>query len=125
VYAQEMAKRGFVAIGFDPSYNGESGGEPRHVASPDLFAEDFSAGVDFLRTLPYVDRERIGAVGICGSGGFALGAAQVDTRIRAVATSAMSDISRVTRHGWQDSMSDDERHKALDDLAAAFGAMHM
>jgi uncharacterized protein len=118
VYAQELAKRGFVALGFDPSYNGESGGTPRHVTSPEIFAEDFSAGVDFLGTLPNVDRERIGAIGICGSGGFALSAAQVDTRIKAVATSAMYDISRVQRNGWQDSASDDDRRKTLEDLAA-------
>ena len=117
VYAQAMAKRGFVAIGFDPSYNGESGGEPRHITSPEVFAEDFSAGVDFLGNLPHVDRTRIGAVGICGSGGFALSAAQVDPRIRAVATAAMYDISRVSRNGWQDSMTDDERRKRLVDLA--------
>jgi uncharacterized protein len=118
VYAQELAKRGFVALGFDPSYNGESGGQPRHLTSPEIFAEDFSAGVDFLGTLAHVDRERIGAVGICGSGGFALSAAQVDTRIKAVATSAMYDISRVQRNGWQDSAGDDDRHKTLKDLAA-------
>jgi uncharacterized protein len=118
VYAQELAQRGFVALGFDPSYNGESGGEPRHVTSPEIFAEDFSAGVDFLGTLPHVDRERIGAIGICGSGGFALSAAQVDTRIKAVATSAMYDISRAQRNGWQDSTTDEERQKALQDLAA-------
>jgi uncharacterized protein len=117
VYAQEMAKRGFVAIGFDPSYNGESDGEPRHITSPEVFAEDFSAGVDFLGTLPYVDRTKIGAIGICGSGGFALSAAQVDTRIRGVATAAMYDISRVNRNGWQDAMGDDERRKRLVDLA--------
>ena len=97
VYAQELARRGFVALGFDPSYNGESGGTPRHITSPEIFAEDFSAGVDFLGTLPQVDRERIGAIGICGSGGFALSAAQVDTRIKAVATAAMYDISRAIR----------------------------
>lgn len=118
VCPQELADRGFVAIGFDPSYNGESGGEPRHITSPELFAEDFSAGVDFLGTLPFVDRERIGAIGICGSGGFALNAAQVDTRIKAVATSAMYDISGLMRNGWQDSQSDEERQKALVDLAA-------
>jgi fermentation-respiration switch protein FrsA (DUF1100 family) len=118
VYAQELARRGFVALGFDPSYNGESGGEPRHTTSPEVFAEDFSAGVDFLGTLPHVDRERIGAIGICGSGGFALSAAQVDTRIKAVATAAMYDISRVQRNGWQDSASDDERRTTLEGLAA-------
>src|SRR3954470_21318899 len=69
VYAQELARRGFVAVCFDPSYNGESSGEPAHIASPELFAEDFSAGVDFLGTLPYVDRGRIGVIGLCGSGG--------------------------------------------------------
>ena len=93
VYANELAQRGFIALAFDPSYNGESGGEPRHISSPDIFAEDFSAGVDYLGTLSYVDREKIGAIGICGSGGFALSAAQIDTRIKAVVTSAMYDIS--------------------------------
>ncbi|QYX76643.1 alpha/beta hydrolase [Streptomyces akebiae] len=117
VYAQELAKRGFVALGFDPSYNGESSGEPRHIASPEIFAEDFSAGVDFLGTLPYVGRDRIGAIGICGSGGFALNAAQVDQRIKAVATAAMYDISGLTRGGWQDTMSDEERQTGLNKLA--------
>ncbi|MCJ1711163.1 alpha/beta hydrolase [Clavibacter michiganensis subsp. phaseoli] len=118
VYAQEMARRGFVAIGFDPSYNGESTGEPRHITSPEIFAEDFSAGVDFLGALPYVDREMIGAIGICGSGGFVLNAAQVDPRIKAVATSAMYDISRAHRNGWQDSASDEDRRATLSELAA-------
>lgn len=117
VYAQEMARRGFVALAFDPSYNGESSGEPRHITSPELFAEDFSAGVDFLGTLPEVDREQIGVIGICGSGGFALSAAQVDPRIRAVATAAMYDISRVQRHGWQDSATDEDRRQTLARLA--------
>lgn len=118
IYAQEMAKRGFVAVAFDPSYNGESGGDPRHVTSPELFAEDFSAGVDFLGTLPDVDRDRIGVIGICGSGGFGLSQAAVDTRIKAVATSALYDISRVMRNGWEDGASDADRRKSLDDLAA-------
>ena len=118
VYAQELARRGFVAIAFDPSYNGESGGEPRHITSPELFAEDFSAGVDFLGTLPYVDRERIGAIGICGSGGFALSAAQVDPRIKAVGTSAMYDISGVKRNGWHNGSTDDDRRKTLAGIAA-------
>ena len=82
VYANQLAQRGFVCLAFDPAFMGESGGEPLHVSSPDIFAENFSAGVDYLGTLPFVDREQIGAIGICGSGGFALSAAQVDTRIK-------------------------------------------
>jgi uncharacterized protein len=118
VYAQELARRGYVAIGFDPSYNGESGGQPRHITSPEIFAEDFSAGIDYLGTLPYVDRDRIGAIGICGSGGFALSAASVDPRIKAVATAAMYDISGVKRDGWLSSGTDEARRQALSDAAA-------
>ena len=99
IYANELAQRDFVVLTFDPSFNGESGGEPRHVSSPEIFTEDFSAGVDFLGTLGYVDREKIGAIGICGSGGFALSAAQVDHRIKAVATASMYDISRSMKDG--------------------------
>lgn len=117
IYAQTMAERGFVAIAFDESYNGESSGKPRHISSPDIFSEDFSAGVDYLGTRSYVDREKIGAIGICGSGGFALTAAQVDHRIKAVATASMYDMSRVKRNGWKDSMTSDERNKYLDQLA--------
>jgi hypothetical protein len=116
IYAQTMAERGFVAIAFDESYNGESGGEPRHISSPEIFSEDFSAGVDFLGTRPFVDRNRIGVIGICGSGAFALKAAQVDQRIKAIATLSMYDMSRVIRNGWQDSMSAEERVKMLDEL---------
>jgi uncharacterized protein len=97
VYANQLAQRGFVALAFDPAFMGESGGEPRHVSSPDIFAENFSAGVDYLGALPYVDREKIGAIGICGSGGFALSTAQVDTRIKAVATASMYDITAGSR----------------------------
>lgn len=118
VYASELARRGFVAVAFDPSYNGESSGDPRHITSPELFAEDFSAGVDYLGSLGYVDRERIGAIGICGSGGFALSAAQVDPRIKAVATSAMYDISGAMRDGWQHGSSDADRRGMLDMVAA-------
>ena len=96
VYANELARRGFVVLTFDQVYMGESGGEPRHVSSPDLFAESFSAAVDYLGVkLPFVDRERIGAIGICGSGGFALSAAQADVRIKAVATTSMYNITDV------------------------------
>lgn len=116
IYAQTMAERGFVAVAFDESFNGESSGEPRHVSSPDIFVEDFSAGVDFLGTRPFVDRNKIGVIGICGSGAFALTAAQVDHRIKAVATASMYDMSRVIRNGWKDSMSDEQRSKTLEQL---------
>ncbi len=116
IYAQNMAERGFIALAIDESYNGESSGEPKHVSSPDVFTEDFSAGVDFLGTRPFVDRNRIGAIGICGSGGFALKAAQVDHRIKAVATTSMYDMSGVMRNGWMNSMTAEQRNKTLDQL---------
>lgn len=116
IYAQNMAERGFISIAFDESFNGESSGGPRHVSSPDIFVEDFSAGVDFLGTRPFVDRNRIGAIGICGSGGFAVTAAQVDRRIKAVATASMYDMSRVKREGWEDGMTDEQRNQYLDEL---------
>ena len=116
IYAQTMAERGFVAIAFDESFNGESSGEPRHISSPDVFVEDFSAGVDYLGTRPFVDRNKIGVIGICGSGGFALTAAQVDRRIKAVVTTSMYDMSRVKRHGWKDGMTDEQRNKYLDQV---------
>jgi fermentation-respiration switch protein FrsA (DUF1100 family) len=116
IYAQTMAERGFVAIAFDESYNGESSGEPRHVSSPDIFVEDFSAGVDFLGTRPFVDRNRIGVIGLCGSGAFAITAAQVDRRIKAVATASMYDMSRVLRRGWEDGMTHEQRNQTLDQL---------
>ena len=111
LYAQTMAKRGFVALAFDPSFTGESGGEPRHVASPDINTEDFSAAVDLLTTLPEVDGERIGIIGICGFGGFAINAAAIDTRIKATVASTMYDISRCTANGYFDSMDADARYE--------------
>jgi len=95
VYGNALAQRGFVVLAFDPSYHGFSGGLPRQTVSSDIFAEDFSAGVDYLGLLEYVDRDRIGAIGICGSGGFSIAAAAQDTRIKAIVTSAMYDISGI------------------------------
>lgn len=117
VYANEMAQRGFVALTFDPAYNGDSQGAPRHLSSPDVFVEDFSAAVDFIGTRPFVDRDRIGVIGICGSGSFALSAAQVDRRIKAVATVSMYDISRYHAKGFNDSLSDADRNAWLDQIA--------
>lgn len=97
VYANELAQRGFVVLTFDPCYMGESAGEPRHVSSPELFTENFSAGIDYLGLQSFVDRERIAVLGICGSGGFALAAAQVDTRIKAVIVTSMYDMSAAAR----------------------------
>lgn len=101
LYAQTLAERGFITMAFDPSFTGESGGEPRNMASPDINTEDFSAAVDFLGSLDNVDRERIGIIGICGWGGFALNAAISDTRIKAVATSTMYDMTRVMANGYE------------------------
>ncbi len=117
LYAQTMAERGFVTLAFDPSYTGESGGEPRNVASPDISTEDFSAAVDFIGTQPFVDRERIGIIGICGWGGFALNAAAVDKRIKAVVASTMYDISRVSARGYNDSVTLEQRTKMLEQLS--------
>ncbi len=111
LYAQTMAERGFLTIAFDPSYTGESGGEPRYVASPDINTEDFSAAVDFLSLHPEVDPERIGIIGICGWGGMALNAAALDTRIKATVTVTMYDMSRVTANGYFDAMDADARYE--------------
>ncbi len=102
LYADEMASRGFAALAFDPSFIGESGGEARNVASPDINTEDFSAAVDVLSNMDMVDPERIGAIGICGFGGMALNAAAMDTRIKATVTSTMYDMTRVNAKGYFD-----------------------
>jgi fermentation-respiration switch protein FrsA (DUF1100 family) len=117
LYAQEMAERGFIALAFDPSYTGESSGEPRNVASPDINTEDFSASVDFLGSLPNVDRERIGVIGICGYSGMALTAATSDSRIKAVATASMYDMSRSISRSYKDSYTIEQRHKVMDYLS--------
>jgi uncharacterized protein len=117
LYAQTMAERGFVTLAFDPSYTGESGGEPRNVASPEINTEDFSAAVDFLGLQLNVDRERIGIIGICGWGGMALNAAAVDKRVKAVVTSTMYDMTRVMSKGYNDSVTLEQRTQALEQLS--------
>ena len=118
LYAQTLAERGFLTVAFDPSYTGESGGEPRYVASPDINTEDFSAAVDYLSTRDDVDPERIGILGICGFGGFAINAAAIDTRIKATVASTMYDISRCTANGYFDSMDADARYELRRQLNA-------
>ena len=118
LYAQTLAERGFLTIAFDPSYTGESGGQPRYVASPDMNTEDFCAAVDFLSTLDDVDPERIGILGICGWGGMALNAAAMDTRIKATVTSTMYDMSRVNANGYFDAMDADQRYELRRQLNA-------
>lgn len=117
LYAQTMAERGFVTLAFDPSYTGESSGEPRNVASPDINTEDFSAAVDFLGLQPNVDRNRIGVIGICGFSGMALTAATSDSRIKAVATASMYDMSRSMSRGYKDSYTMKQRQKVIDYLS--------
>ncbi|WP_287641993.1 alpha/beta hydrolase [Bacteroides sp.] len=118
LYAQMLAERGFLTIAFDPSFTGESGGQPRYVASPDINTEDFCAAVDYLSTRDDVDPERIGILGICGWGGMALNAAAIDTRIKATVTSTMYDMSRVNANGYFDSMDADQRYELRRQLNA-------
>ena len=112
LHAQTMAERGFVALAFDPSFTGESGGEVRDISSPDINTEDFSAAIDYLGLQDFVDREKIGILGICGWGGFALNAAISDTRIKAVAVTTMYDMTRVTAKGYNDSIDANARYEA-------------
>ncbi len=118
LYAHQMAERGFLSIAFDPSFTGESGGQPRYVNSPDINTEDFQAAVDFLSTCDLVDANRIGIIGICGWGGIAINAAAIDTRIKATVASTMYDMSRVNVYGYYDSVSPDERYQMREGLNA-------
>jgi len=112
LYAQHMAERGFLTLAFDPSFTGESGGEPRRTASPDINTEDFLAAVDFLSNQENVDPERIGIIGICGWGGMAINAAALDPRIKATVTSTMYDMSRIAREGYFGSTDSEEARDA-------------
>ncbi|HIU70046.1 MAG TPA: alpha/beta hydrolase [Candidatus Enterosoma merdigallinarum] len=115
LYAMEMAKRGFITFAFDPSFTGESGGNPRYNASPDINTEDFQAAVDFLSTYKKADPDRIGILGICGWGGLALNTASIDTRVKATIVSTMYDMSRIAAKGYFDQNdSEVERHKIRD-----------
>lgn len=118
LYAQTLAEHGFLAVAFDPSFTGESSGEPRYVASPDINTEDFSAAVDFLTLRDDVDPGRIGIIGICGWGGLALNVAALDTRIKATVAVTMYDMSRVTANGYFDSMDADARYELRRQLNA-------
>ncbi len=118
LYAQTLAERGFLTVAFDPSFTGESGGEPRYVASPDLNTEDFCAAVDFLSCHERVDPERIGILGICGWGGMAINAAAIDTRIKATVSSTMYDMTRVNAYGYFDSLDENGRYELKKSLNA-------
>lgn len=113
LYAAKMAERGFVALSLDLSFWGESAGEPRNVVAPEVYAEDFSAAVDFLGTRPFVDRKRIGVLGICGSGGFAVSAAKIDPRLKAIATVSMYDMGGFTRNSYGHSQTLEQRKQMI------------
>lgn len=118
LYAQKIAEYGFLTVAFDPSFTGESGGNPRNVASPDINTEDFCAAVDFLSVQDNADAEKIGILGICGFGGMAINAAAIDTRIKATVTSTMYDMSRVNAYGYFDKTDEEERYKLKQSLNA-------
>ena len=116
VYALRLAEMGFVTISFDASHYGDSSGQPRHIEVPSTRVEDYSAGVDFLSTHPLVDEYRVGVLGICGGGGYSVSAAQIDHRIRALATVSMYDMGRARRQGLGDAISYQQRMKTLDEI---------
>ncbi|QIB08335.1 MULTISPECIES: alpha/beta hydrolase [unclassified Pseudomonas] len=113
LYATKMAERGFVTLSLDLSFWGESEGRPRNAVSPDIYAEDFSAAVDFLSAQPFVDKERIGAIGICGSGSFVISAAKIDPRMKAIATVSMYDMGGVNRNGLKHSQTLEQRRAII------------
>jgi fermentation-respiration switch protein FrsA (DUF1100 family) len=117
LYATKMAEQGFVALSLDLSFWGESAGQPRNAVSPDIYAEDFSAAVDFLGTRPFVDRNRIGAIGICGSGSFVISAAKIDPRMKAIATVSMYDMGAAARHALRKSLTLKQRKRILEEAA--------
>jgi fermentation-respiration switch protein FrsA (DUF1100 family) len=117
LYAAKMAEQGFVTLSLDLSFWGESDGQPRHAVSPNIYAEDFSAAVDFLGTRPFVDRNQIGAIGICGSGSFVISAAKIDPRMKAIATVSMYDMGAAARHALHKSLTLEQRKKLLQEAA--------
>lgn len=117
LYATKMAERGFVTLSLDLSFWGESEGEPRNAVSPDIYAEDFSAAVDFLGTRPFVDRNRIGAIGVCGSGSFVISAAKIDPRMKAIATVSMYDMGAAARNALKQSQTLQQRKKLIAEAA--------
>lgn len=118
VYATQMAERGFVALSIDLSFWGESEGQPRNVVAPDIYAEDFSAATDYLGTRPFVDRQRIGALGVCGSGSFVISAAKIEPRIKAIATISMYDMGAASRQALHHSLTPEQRKQIIADAAA-------
>ncbi len=118
LYATKMAEQGYIALSFDLSFWGESAGKPGNSVSPDIYAEDFSASVDYLRSQPFVDKERVGAIGICGSGSFVISAAKIDSRIKAIATVSMYDMGAANRDGLQKSVSLEQRKAMIAEASA-------
>ncbi|WP_343303559.1 alpha/beta hydrolase [Chitinophaga niabensis] len=117
VYASNMAERGFITLAIDLSFWGESEGKPRNVVAPDIYAEDFSAAVDFLGTRPFIDRNRIGVIGVCGSGSFVISAAKIDPRLKAVATISMYDMGAANRNALNHSQTLEQRKKIIAEAA--------
>ncbi|ELY4673912.1 alpha/beta hydrolase [Cronobacter turicensis] len=118
LYAQKLAEQGFVTLAIDLSFWGESEGQPRNAVSPDIYAEDFSAALDYLGTRPFVDKNRIGVLGICGSGSFVISAAKIDPRMKAIATVSMYDMGSANRNALHHSLTPEQRQKIIADAAA-------